>query len=193
MKLYVLASTAFAATSLIVATSPVAADSMAGSSVMITGGGMASSCYNAAKKRAATSSNIELCDRALLTEKLTDHEIMATHVNRGILLMISGNRGAAIADFDAAIAMNPNHPEAWMNKGVVTFDQGNTGSALQLADKAMALGTKAPAIAYYIRGFSDEEHGNSKEAYSNFKRAAELAPSWGLPKDALKRYRVVER
>ena len=187
MKLYILASTA-----LFLFSAPAAA-SISSATVATHGGGFASACYAAAAARQATSDNIFLCDRALAAQRLSDFDVMATHVNRGILRMLRGDQAAAVADFDTAIGMNPSHPEAWLNKGVVTFDRGDSGSASQLAQKALDLGTRKPALAYYIRGFADEDRGKTSAAYSNFRRAAELAPSWSLPREELKRYRVVSR
>jgi hypothetical protein len=57
----------------------------------------------------------------------------------------------------------------------------------------LALGTTKPALAYYIRAMAQEQSGNVKAAYADLLKASQLAPTWGLPRQDLKRYQVVSR
>ena len=182
MKLYVLASTAL-----------LFAASAANASVVTTAGSYAGSCYNAAEGRVATARALDDCDQALLVQSLSEQDRMATHVNRGIVRMLAGQRPMALADFDEATAMNPNHPEPYLNKGVMVFDDGNSAAAAQLAEKALQLGTRKPGVALYILGLAKEDRGDVKAAYQDLLRAAALEPSWSLPRKELQRYQLVQR
>ena len=44
-----------------------------------------------------------------------------------------------------------------------------------------------------IRAMAREQSGNLKAAYADLLKASQLAPTWGLPRQDLKRYQVVSR
>ena len=160
-------------------------------SVLTVGGSYARSCYLAAEARDGRGDSLDSCDLALTVQALSAEDRVATHVNRGIRRTIRQDNKGATADFDAALAMNPRQPEAWLNKGVVLLNQGQTKAAGQMAEKAMQLRTRKPALALYIRAVANEDAGQVKAAYSDFVQAAQLDPDWSLPQRELKRYKIV--
>jgi len=90
----------------------------ASASVIALGSSAARMCYEAADSPMyPTPDSLRRCDDALEEGTLTAHEIGATYVNRGILHMRRGHVDRAIADFDAALRVDPNQPEAYLNKG----------------------------------------------------------------------------
>jgi tetratricopeptide (TPR) repeat protein len=183
MKITVLAATAFLAT----ATS-------ASAGVMTVAGSHAGSCYDAAEARTPTPQALAVCDEALTTQALSEDDRLATLVNRGILLMISERQSLAMADFHAAMAMNPRHPEPYLNKSVLIFDgNGSNQEAAQLADKALQLGTKRPGVALYVLALAKEDAGDVESAYRDLVRSAALEPKWDLPRQQLQRYRAKQR
>ncbi len=182
MKLYVLASAA-----LLAATSAQAG-------VITAAGSHAGSCYDAAEARMPTTQALGACDEALTTQALSLDDRLATHVNRGILRMISERQNLALADFHAAMAIDPRHPEPYLNKSVLIFDSaGSNQEAVQLAEKALQLGTKRPGIALYVLALAKEDAGDVQAAYQNLVRSAELEPKWDLPRQQLARYRLKQR
>lgn len=168
------------------------AASSAQATVLTVAGSYARSCYTAAEARVPSNAALLDCDRAF-SQALTHEDEVATHVNRGVLYLISGDMMRASADFDRAIAMNPNQAEAWLDKSVLTLHQGDSRTAMQLAQRAMELGTRKPALALYVRAAAKEDAGDVKAAYSDLVRAAQLDPRWTLPKQELARFRVVNR
>mgnify|MGYP003646567922 CR=1 FL=1 len=76
--------------------------------VTVVGNSAAQSCYQAAAATVLLRDDIGVCDRALNEEALTPYEEVATLVNRGILKLRDGRTDSAIADFDAAIARDPD-------------------------------------------------------------------------------------
>ena len=181
MRAYVLASAA------LLAASPAFAG------VLTVAGSHARSCYLAAEARSPSMAAFADCDIALTEQPLAENDRVATHVNRGILRMVAGNRSGALADYDMAITLNPRHPEAYLNKGVLIFDDGDNRAAAQLAERALQLGTKKPGVAYYVLGLSKEDAGDVKAAYQHLLRAAQLEPEWELPQQELARYQVRQR
>ena len=94
-------------------------------SVLVVGGGLAQSCYQAADARDKSHNALQICNRALVEEALTQDDRVATHVNRGIVHFARGAQQQAVADFDKALSLDPTEPDAWLNKAVVTVQAGS--------------------------------------------------------------------
>lgn len=164
----------------------------ASAAVTVIGSSAARICYEASESTAIPSFEIlSRCDEALRVEPLTPYEIVATHVNRGILRARIGQVSAALSDFDTALARDPNEPEAYLNKGVVLMRQpNNANEALPLFNMALEKKTRRPALAYYGRGVANEELGNLRSAYEDFRKASVADPKWKEPKTELTRFQV---
>ena len=184
MKAFLLSATAIA---FLAATTP------AQGARITVGSSLARSCYEAAEALKSDRQTLQTCDMALAEEGLTLSDLTGTHVNRGIVLMLSGNLDMAERDYDRALALDPNEAEAWLNKGINALKRGNSELALQYVEKALALRTRKPAIAYYMRGVAHEETGNVRAAYADLQRARSLDPAWPLPAVELQRYQVRTR
>lgn len=166
----------------------------ASASVFVVGSSDARLCYQAADSPLTPSvRDVRRCDDALLRDTLSAYEVVATHVNRGILKLRRGNIDAAIVDFDEAIRLDPEQPEAYLNKGTALLRRENPTEALQLYTVALERETSRPAIALYGRAVANEQLGNVRAAYADYQRASQLAPDWNDPRTELQRFRVVER
>jgi tetratricopeptide (TPR) repeat protein len=164
--------------------------SVAHAGIITIGQGFARSCYESSEAQVATPATIEACNRAFTEQALDFHDEVATHVNRGILYYLAGNLSAAHADYDQAIALDPNEAEAWLNKGMATLKAGNSSAAAPMFERALSLRTVRPALAYYGRAIVNEDVGNIRQAYADLQRARDLEPRWTLPGEELKRYVV---
>ena len=170
---------------LIVMTAPAVA------AVTVIGSNAARMCYLAAEaKVSADRTMIDYCDDALREEALSHYEVVATHVNRGILRFRAGDVGGAIRDYDKALELDPNQPEAYLNKGVVLIRQERADAAVPLFTMALEKNTRRPALAYYARAVAHEKLGNLRSAYGDYKRAAAEAPDWKEPRSDLARFVV---
>jgi tetratricopeptide (TPR) repeat protein len=158
--------------------------------IMTIGEGFARSCYESSEAQVATPAAIEACNRAFTEQALDFHDEVATHVNRGILYYLSGNLALANRDYDEALALNANEPEAWLNKGMAALKLGNSAAAQPMFEKALSLKTVRPALAYYGRAIVNEDTGRIREAYEDLQRAKALEPRWPLPQQELQRYVV---
>lgn len=164
----------------------------AAASVVVIGSTNARLCYEAADSPSLPlPRSLRECDEALLRENLTQYERVATHVNRGILLLRRNLVDSAISDFDRAIDLDPEQPEAYLNKGAAMIRRQDPASAMQLFTVALERNTRRPAVAHYGRAVANEALGNIPAAYRDFRRASELDPEWREPRTELARFRVV--
>ena len=184
MKAFLLSATAIAF---------LAAATPAQGGRITVGSTLARSCYEAAEALRADRGTLQTCNTALAEEALSHHDLTGTHVNRGIILMLLGNLDLAERDYDRALALDANEPEAWLNKGINALKRGDSRLALQFVEKAIALRTRRPAVAFYMRGVAHEEVGNVRAAYADLQRARQLDPTWPLPAVELQRYQVRTR
>jgi tetratricopeptide (TPR) repeat protein len=167
--------------------------SAAQSAVFTYGGPLSKLCYEAALSQDDRQSAIDGCTRSLDEEALLKSDRAGTYVNLGILRMNRGNDLEADADFDAALALNRDLPEAWLNKGFIRLRQGDGRDALPLIEEGIKRNPERRALAIFARGVAYEQMGQLESAYSDLKRAHELEPGWSLPSKYLSRYRVVTR
>lgn len=163
----------------------------ANAAIVTLGAGLARSCYEASQAQDNSPEAIRTCDRALEEQALDRHDLVATHVNRGILHYLSNDLASANRDYDAALAINPNEAEAWLNKAFAALKGGNDEVAMPLFVKAIDLRTVRPALAYYGRGVALENRGRLREAYADLLRARDLDPKWSVPGEELKRYQLL--
>ena len=171
-----------------------AAAAPASAAVVVLGNSDARLCYEAADSpMLPVLRDLRRCDEALLHETLTNYEMVATHVNRGILQLRRGAIDLAISDFDRAIAMDPNQPEAYLNKGAALLRRENAAEAMNLFTMALARNTTRPALAHYGRGIANESLGNLNAAYRDYTEASRIAPDWNEPRAELTRFRVISR
>ena len=172
------------------AAAALAAGTAPAQATVFTVGSLAATCYQASLSHTVRYAALADCTRALDEEPLSAGDHVATLVNRGIVRMNLGDLPGADRDFDAALAMDRNEPEAWLNKGLLRLRQNQPEAAMPLIEHAMAARTIRPALAMYARGIANEQLGHLKQAYADLVRARELAPGWPLPAAQLRRYQV---
>ena len=152
---------------------------------------MAAACYAATFDDRARRSAAAQCTFALEREPLSDADRVATYVNRGIVRMNLRDHAGAERDFDTALSMNVREAEAWLNKGLLRLRQDRPGEAMTFIQAALDTNTIRPALAMYARGIANEQLGDLRAAYSDLRRARDMAPGWSLPAEQLKRYSIV--
>ena len=151
-------------------------------------GSLAASCYQASLDYHVKRSALDSCTRALDEEPLSFDDRVATFVNRGIVRMNLGDHPGADRDFNTALKLDQNEPEAWLNKGLLRLRQDQPDAAMPLIERALAARTIRPALAMYARGVAHEQLGDLEAAYADLSRARDLAPGWKLPAQQLARY-----
>lgn len=163
-------------------------------SSMVIGSGLARMCFDAADSDRANATSLDVCNRAISDEPLSFDDQVATFVNRGIIRARMNDWSGALADYDRAIRLNPNEPEAYLNKGALVLkSQHDWKAARALFEAALQHRTRRPEFAYFGRAIASELAGDYAGALADYQRASDLAPAWEQPRKELTRFSVRKR
>jgi tetratricopeptide (TPR) repeat protein len=173
------------ALALAIGPSPARADG-----VVISSGGLAHECFLSARLGHLSEASIQQCSDALEHDPLDLHDRAGTFINRGTLRLHRKSWALALADFDAAIALDPNIGEGHVNRAAALISLARPAEAVAAADRGIALNPSEPHKAYFNRATARELTGDVEGAYRDYTRATELAPDWEAPKVELKRFTV---
>ncbi len=159
---------------------------------LVIGDGGAASCYYSVKHgdpgRATT---IKTCKEALQDPNLSRKDEAATHVNLGILLMRTKNYVAARGQYEKALAMRSDLPEAHINYAANLIYLGDFTQAVKSATTSIELGTKKMPEALFNRAMAYDNLKNYDLAYADLKKALKLRPHWQPALSAIANYEVV--
>lgn len=162
--------------------------------VSILGGGFGRDCYMAAEFRRETRASLAVCTQALEAESLSRRDRAATHVNRGIVHMQARDLPRAIADYEAAIRLEPKLAEAHVNLGIALLHSGGRDrEAVAALTRGLEMNPSRPEVAFYSRAVANELLGNVRAAYEDYQAAAAARPEWAEPVEQLKRFSVERR
>jgi len=132
----------------------------------------------AATVRIASDDDLKHCDLALELAALRPQDRAGTLVNRGILQSVLGDNRAAVADYDRALALRPELPEAYVGRGNVRFIERDIPGAISEYDRALALGTSRRHVVLLNRGMALEAKADLDAAERDYRAALELSPGW---------------
>lgn len=134
-------------------------------------------------------SPIELCTIAI-REDASGYNRAANYNNRGVLLFAEGRLDEALRDFERAIQLRDGLASAHANRGFALGAMERWAEAVEALDRGIELGFEDPARAHFSRAAAHEELGHIREAYEDYRKAAELDPLWEEPRLELSRFRV---
>lgn len=167
-----------------------AAASVGYASTKIYGSGLAASCSRLALSGFFDRKTLETCDLALEQEAMGRENAAKTHVNRGVVLLRRDSYDKAAEDFARAERLMPKLAEIYVNRGVVLIKQKRWNEAIAQLDKGIGLNPSELEKAYFNRALAREQVDDIRGAYTDFRKAVELAPEWEAPKKELARYTV---
>ena len=166
-------------------------------SVTVLDGGLAETCYHAAKTAASQGARrqeqLDECTTAIEQGSLDRHDLAGTYVNRGVLYLASGQYVTSLKDFDAAVHIWPDLGEAMVNRGAALIGLGRNAEGIAEIDRGLSLNTEAPEKAYFNRALAKERLNDVKGAYFDYLKASQLKPDWQMPKTELQRFHVEYR
>jgi len=129
---------------------------------------------------------IEGCTALLQSDGVSAHNRAVAYVNRGIAYAGKKDNDHAIADFNAAININPNFAAAYNNRGSAVQAKGDYDRAIADYSEAIRIDPNY-AVAYSNRGNLFEAQGRREDAIADFLRALAIDPNHERSRDALKR------
>jgi len=100
--------------------------------------------------------------------------------------------GKAIADYNKAIELAPNHPSAYYNRGCAYAEIGAYDEAIADYNKAIELNPN-DSLAYYNRGLACSKRGDVPKAVSDLEKCIELSTDPELTKDAQQALREAKK
>jgi len=136
---------------------------------------------------------LEVCNRAVNGYDGTSENVAESYNNRGVLLFFADNYAAALLDFERAIRDQGSMAQAHVNRGYTLNALQRWNDAIPAFTRGIELGTAELAKALFSRAIAHEESGMLREAYVDYRKAAELEPAWEEPQQELSRFQVVPR
>jgi lipoprotein NlpI len=116
---------------------------------------------------------IEACTRAIASGQLSQANLAATYMNRGVEWRHKGEDDRAMADYDQSIQLDPNNAMTYNDRGNVWTDKGDYGRAIAEYDQAIRLNPNY-AKAYNNRGVLHFAERDWAAAAADFARVHEL-------------------
>ena len=172
-------------TLLLILGTPAQADNLVG-----TGNPEADDCYRATMlPDLVAHTAISSCNTALNTRRISRRERASILVNRGILYNHMGEYDEALEDFDEALELIADFPEAYINRGNAYFYTGQVDRAIADYDHAIRGRSSQKHTAYFNRGLANEARKRHDQAYADFVRANQLKPDWVLAAGRVEHYR----
>ena len=96
-------------------------------------------CYG---NDSADDQTIAGCTRVIQSGRENQRDLASAYFNRGLAYGHKGDFDRAIRDFDQAIKINPNYPDALNNRGLAYISQGQFDRAIQDFDQVLKLDPK---------------------------------------------------
>jgi tetratricopeptide (TPR) repeat protein len=136
---------------------------------------------------------IAVCTEALEYRRINRIAQLQLLVNRGVTHLRRREASAALADFDAVIALDRRHAEAHLNRCAALVQMSQYGPAIAAITEALGLGVMEPHKAYFNRGAAREALGDVRGAYEDYNTALEIQPDWGPANAELARFARTRR
>lgn len=169
----------------------IGSNSSAQNVTMFGGNSLAKECFDlsatAAMTGSASSTDIEVCNKAIFHGDLTKKHVIATYVNRGIIHMAMEDYKSAARDYNKALSMSDDVGEAYVNRGNLWFMASRFTEAIADYDKSLQFGVEKPHVAYLNRGMAFEQLGKLQEAKNDYQSALDKIADWPEAQQRLER------
>lgn len=150
----------------------------------------AKAAAEAQRSGAADRVAFETCTDAIERAWATHSQQAMGYLDRGTLHRVAGETELAVADFTRAIEDDPSLAAAYNDRGAAYSALHRPAEAVRDYSKALALHVDNAPQVLFNRALAYEDQGETKLAYLDYQRAAELDPGWDLPAKQLARFSV---
>jgi lipoprotein NlpI len=121
---------------------------------------------------------IQHCTGAIESGKFSGQALAELHVSRGVEWAAKSDYDRAIADYDAAIRLDPKYRDAFHNRGTAWANKGDHDRAIADFDAALRLAPQ-DAATLHARGVEWMVKGDYSRAISDFDAALGFDPKVG--------------
>jgi tetratricopeptide (TPR) repeat protein len=115
------------------------------------------------------------CSAIIRSGKETPDDLARAFFNRGRAFTDLGRYDVALQDFDRAIKLVPEYPDAYNSRALAQAGLGKYDLAIQDFDEAIRLDPNY-AIAIFNRALTLQTMGRTDDAAKDFARAKEVGP-----------------
>lgn len=154
----------------------------------IGGTSAAGRCHRAVETGNTDDNAINQCTRAIEQERLVRADLIAAYNNRGVLRLRRREGVLALADFEAALQLDPEVGEVHLNRGAALVMVNRPGPAVAAITEALSLGVAEPHKAYFNRAAARESLGDVRGAYEDYSAALQIRPDWPAAEAELERF-----
>ena len=125
---------------------------------------------------------IRACTAIIRAGRQAPDDLSRAFFDRGRALSDEAQYERAIQDFDLAIKLDPDYPDAFNHRALAYAGQGDYERAIKDFDEAVRLDPNY-AIAIFNRGLALQTMGRPDEAAKDFARAKQAGPRLTSPKE----------
>ncbi|MER8864246.1 tetratricopeptide repeat protein [Mesorhizobium sp. M0751] len=126
---------------------------------------------------AAGSQRIAACTRIIEDRTRSSGSRAVAYHNRAIVWTEIGDTDRALADYDNAIALDPDDTDAYNERGLLWLDKGENDNAIRDFDRAIEL-DPGKAVAFYNKGLGWAHKGDDVRAIIDYSHAIGLDPAY---------------
>lgn len=120
-------------------------------------------------------SAVDYCTRAIDSGELSDPDMIAALINRGVASKSMGNYESAVKDYTSALRIAPKDALLYQNRANALREMGDYEAARDDIEMSIELDPKS-AGAWYVRGAIAEARGNHAGARGFYMTALGLDP-----------------
>ncbi len=129
-------------------------------------------------------SAVDYCTRAIDSGELSEPDLIAALINRGVALKSMGEYRRAVDDYTSALRIAPKDALLYQNRANALREMGDYDAALDDIEKSIELDPES-AGAWYVRGAIAEARGNYGGARGFYMTALGLDPENKAYKDKI--------
>ncbi len=146
-------------------------------------------CFQDTKFGNSPSAALTVCNEALKKEVMSRKDRARTLVNRGINLNALERFDAAEEDFEEALEIWEDLPEAYANRGNTSMLQKEYDAAREDYSRALENNVRDANKVHFNRALTYEAEKRYDEAYEDLKKSGSLDPTWRETQERLTIYR----
>jgi tetratricopeptide (TPR) repeat protein len=150
-----------------------------------------SHCSQAANQQADLKDGLTACNTALSDPNMNHRAELL--VDRGVIQALLGDNAAALRDYNGAIALDSGLGDAYVSRAGVLVTLKRYDEARADISEGLALNASNLHVAYYTRAVIEEESGDVKAAYRDYKAALAIKPDFAAANRELARFKLVQR